>query len=49
VIALANYRPVLSSERALYMNKKESNCHSEEIIIWSSLPKGAEHQDELAD
>jgi hypothetical protein len=34
----ANYRPVLSSERAPYMKNKESNC-----------PKGARHQDEMAD
>jgi hypothetical protein len=36
----ANYRPVLSSERAPYM-KKERNCHSKKFKIWSSVAKGA--------
>jgi hypothetical protein len=31
------------------MKKKESNCHSEKCNIWSPSPKGARHQDELAD
>jgi hypothetical protein len=43
----ANYRPVLSSEKAHYM-KKESNCHSKKCKIWSPAPNGAWHQDELA-
>jgi hypothetical protein len=34
----ANYRPA-SSERAPYMKKKESNCHSKKFEIWSSAPK----------
>jgi hypothetical protein len=45
----ANYRPVLSSERTPYMENKESNCHSNKDNIWSLAPKGARHQDELAD
>jgi hypothetical protein len=45
----ANYRPVLSSERAPYIENKESNCHSNKCNIWSLAPKGAGHQDELAD
>jgi hypothetical protein len=45
----ANYRPVLSSERAPYLKMKESNCHSKKCNIWSSAPKEARHQDELAD
>jgi hypothetical protein len=45
----ANYRPVLSSERAPYMKKKESNCHSKKCKIWSPAPKGARYQDELVD
>jgi hypothetical protein len=45
----ANYRPVLSSERAPYMKNKESNCHSNKYNIWSLAPKGARHQDEMAD
>jgi hypothetical protein len=45
----ANYRPILSSERAPYMRNKESNCHSNKCNIWSLVPKGARHQDELAD
>jgi hypothetical protein len=45
----ANYRPVLASERAPYMKSKESNCHSNKCNIWPSAPKGARHQDELAD
>jgi hypothetical protein len=50
-IQKTNFRfsPVLSSERALYLKKKESNCHSKKCKIWSSAPKGAQHQDELAD
>jgi hypothetical protein len=44
----ANYRRDLSSERAPYMKNKESNCHSN-VHIWSLAPKGAKHQDELAD
>jgi hypothetical protein len=42
----ANYGPVLSSERALYMKNKESNCHSNKCIIWSPALR---HQDGLAD
>jgi hypothetical protein len=45
----ANYGPVLSSERAPYMKNKVSNCHSNKCSIWSPAPKGARHQDELAD
>jgi hypothetical protein len=45
----ANYRPVLSLERAPYMKKKETNCHAKKCNIWSIAPKGARHQDELAD
>jgi hypothetical protein len=45
----ANYRPVLSSERAPYMRNKESNSHSNKCNIWSLAPKGARHQHELAD
>jgi hypothetical protein len=45
----ANYKPVLSSERAFYMKKKDSACHSKICKIWSSAPKGAGHEDELAD
>jgi hypothetical protein len=41
----ANYRPVLSSERAPYMKNKESNCHSNKCNIWSPAPRGARHQD----
>jgi hypothetical protein len=44
-----NYGPVLSSERVPYMKNKESNCHSNKCGIWSLAPKGARHQDELAD
>jgi hypothetical protein len=44
-----NYRPVLSSERAPYMKKKESNCHSKKCKICSLAPKWARHQDELVD
>jgi hypothetical protein len=36
----ANYRPVLSSERAPYMKKKESICLSKKFKIWLSTPKG---------
>jgi hypothetical protein len=32
-----------------YMKNKESNCHSNKYNIWSPAPKGARHQDELAD
>jgi hypothetical protein len=45
----ANYRPVLSSERAPYMKNKESNSHSNKCNIWSLAPKGARLQDELSD
>jgi hypothetical protein len=45
----ANYRPVLSSERAPYMKYKESNCHSNECNIWSQAPREAQHREELAD
>jgi hypothetical protein len=31
------------------MKYKESNCHSNKCYIWSLAPKGAGHQDELAD
>jgi hypothetical protein len=31
----ANYRPVLSSERAPYMKKEERNCLTKKIKIWS--------------
>jgi hypothetical protein len=44
-----NYGPVLSSERPPYMKNKECNCHSNKCNIWSLDPKGARHQDELAD
>jgi hypothetical protein len=36
----ANYRPVLSSERAPYMKNKPN--------VWSPAPRRARHQDELA-
>jgi hypothetical protein len=39
----------LSSERAPYMKKEESNCQTKKIKIWSWALKGARHQDELAD
>jgi hypothetical protein len=45
----ADYRSTLSSERMPYMKNKESNCHSNKCNIWSLAPKGARHQDELAD
>jgi hypothetical protein len=45
----ANYRSVLSSKRASYMKNKESTCHSNKCNIWSHAPKGARHQDGLAD
>jgi hypothetical protein len=45
----ANYRLILSSERAPYMKKKDSNCHSMKFKIWSSAPKGARYQGELVD
>jgi hypothetical protein len=45
----ANYRPVLSSEKAPYMKNKESNCHWNKYNIWSLALKGARHQDELSD
>jgi hypothetical protein len=48
VIALHYYRPVLSSDRASYMKKKGSYCQTKKIKIWSLAPKGARHQDELA-
>jgi hypothetical protein len=37
----ANCRPVLSSERAHYMKRKEStcNCYSKKCKIWSSAPR----------
>jgi hypothetical protein len=41
----ANYRPVLSSERALCMKNKDTNRHSNKCNIWSVSPKGARHQD----
>jgi hypothetical protein len=44
-----NYRPVLSSDRVPYMKNEESNFHSNKCNIWSLAPKGARHQDELAD
>jgi hypothetical protein len=44
-----NSNSVLSSERAAYMKNKESNCHSNKCNIWSPAPKGARHQDEVAD
>jgi hypothetical protein len=47
--ATVNYRPVLSSERALYMKNKESNCHWNKCNIWSPAPRGARRQDDLAD
>jgi hypothetical protein len=40
---------VLSSERALCMKNKESNCHSNKCNIRSLAPEGARHQDVLAD
>jgi hypothetical protein len=43
------YRTVLSSERPPYMKYKESNCHSNKCNIWTPAPRGARHQDELAD
>jgi hypothetical protein len=42
----ANYRSILSSERAPYLKKKESNCHSKKCNIWSPAPNGARHQDD---
>jgi hypothetical protein len=45
----ANYRSVLSSEKASYMKNEESNYHSNKCNIWSPAPRGARHQDELAD
>jgi hypothetical protein len=45
----ANHRPVLSSERTPYMKNKESNCHSNKCNSWLPAPRGARHQDELAD
>jgi hypothetical protein len=45
----ANYRPVLSAERAPCMTGEESNCHSKKFEIWSFAQKGDRHQDELAD
>jgi hypothetical protein len=37
----ANYRPVLLSERAPYKKRKESNCKTKKIKIWSWATKGA--------
>jgi hypothetical protein len=37
-----NYRPVLSSERAPYIKKKESNYQTKKIEIWSGALKGAD-------
>jgi hypothetical protein len=45
----ANYRPVLSLERAPHMKNKESNSHRNKCNIWSLAPKGPRHQDELVD
>jgi hypothetical protein len=45
----ANYRPILSSEWAPYMKNKESNCQLNKCNIWSPAPRGARHQDELAE
>jgi hypothetical protein len=45
----ANYRPILSPERATHKKNKESNCHSNKCNIWSPAAKGARHKDELAD
>jgi hypothetical protein len=45
----ANYRPVLSSERAPYMKITGINCHSGKCNIWLLAQKEARHQDELAD
>jgi hypothetical protein len=36
----ANDRPVLSSERAPYIKKNESNCKTKKIKIRSWAPKG---------
>jgi hypothetical protein len=44
----ANYRPV-SSDRTPYMKKKENNCRSKKCNICSPVPKGARHQDDMAD
>jgi hypothetical protein len=38
----ANYRPILSSERASYMKKKENNCQTKKIKIWQCAPKEAD-------
>jgi hypothetical protein len=46
---IANYRPVLSSERAPYMKNKGSNFLRKKCTISSAAPEGAGHQDELAD
>jgi hypothetical protein len=46
---IANYGPILSSERAPYMKNKESNCHSNKYNIWSPASREARHQEELAD
>jgi hypothetical protein len=48
-IALQINRPVLSSLRVPYMKNKESNYYSNKCNIWSPAPRGARHQDELAD
>jgi hypothetical protein len=37
---IANYRHVLSSERAPYMKNKERNCHSNKCNTWSPAPRG---------
>jgi hypothetical protein len=34
---------------SLHTKKKQNNCHSKKCKIWSSAPKGARHQDELAE
>jgi hypothetical protein len=44
VMGPVNYYPILLSERAPYIKKKESNCKTKKIKIWT----GAPHQDELA-
>jgi hypothetical protein len=49
IIALQITDAILSSERVPYMKNKESNCHSKKCNIRSPAPKGAWHQDELAD
>jgi hypothetical protein len=39
----------LQGLRAPYMKKKQSNCQTKKIKIWSWVSQGARHQDELAD